>query len=409
MAAPLAAQAKPAATAAKKPTRTERLAAAIADGRMPLDFDGRRFSGAGYDWLLLRGSEARAFLLGEEHGIAENPKLAAQLFGDLVPHGYRHVAIEISPPMASAVDDALASRNPHDLRRLLTMPESRVAFFGMREEAEWLQAARAALPGTAPFLWGLDYEVGADRYLIGQLAKHPKPAAADAALARLDAASRASWARFDQTRNPQFIYSFAGDPKLVQALRSAWPNADAQSLLIIDTLEQTFAINELWVAKKGYDSNLTRSRLLRSNLLRYWQANGRDQNDGVFMKMGGSHLVRGLNMTDTFDLGTLVPELLAASGGKSFHLMVLPGPGTQTASLDPTKFVYVPGNRDQYGKGMELFDQAIIPGKFTLFDTAPLRPIADSYYDDVPLPIWRVIHGFDAVLVLTGSHASANL
>jgi hypothetical protein len=125
--------------------------------------------------------------------------------------------------------------------------------------------------------------------------------------------------------------------------------------------------------------------------------------------MGGSHLVRGLNMTDTFDLGTLVPELLAASGGKSFHLMVLPGPGTQTASLDPTKFVYVPGNRDQYGKGMELFDQAIIPGKFTLFDTAPLRPIADSYYDDVPLPIWRVIHGFDAVLVLTGSHASANL
>ena len=105
-------------------------------------------------------------------------------------------------------------------------------------------------------------------------------------------------------------------------------------------------------------------------------------------------------MTDIFDIGTLVPELVAEQGGTSFHLLVLPGPGTQTANLDPSQFKYVPGNRDQYGEGMELFDKAIIPGKFTLFDTAPLRRIASSYRDPVPLPLWRVIHGFDAVLIM---------
>jgi len=106
-----AAQPAPAPAVPKKPTRAERLAEAMLANRMSLEFDGTRFSGAGYDWLLRQGSEADAFLLGEEHGIAENPKLAAQLFTGLTAHRYRHVAVEISPPMAAVVNRALASRD----------------------------------------------------------------------------------------------------------------------------------------------------------------------------------------------------------------------------------------------------------------------------------------------------------
>ena len=407
VASPALAQSVP---VAKKPTRIERLATAIAANRMAVDFDGNRFSGQGYDWLLDRGAQAHAFLLGEEHGIAENPKLAAALFTALVPHGYRHVGIEISPPMAAALDRALASGDPAALDRLLTTPELRVAFFGMREEADWLHAARTALHGRAPFLWGVDYEVAADRYLIRQLKGRKMPATAAQALAALDTASARSWARYEQTHNPQFIFSFAGDPQLVRSLRAAWPQADADSALIIDTLEQTLAINALWVAQKGYEFNLLRAQLLRSNLMHYWRAKQqRDPLSRLFMKMGASHLVRGLNMTDVFDIGTLIPELAALQGGKTFQLMVLPGPGTKTANLDPTSFRYVPGNRDQYGEGMDIFDKSVMPGKFTLYDTAPLRAIASSGSKDTPLPLWRVIHGFDAVLVMTGSHPSSNL
>jgi hypothetical protein len=89
--------------------------------------------------------------------------------------------------------------------------------------------------------------------------------------------------------------------------------------------------------------------------------------------------------------------------------MVLPGPGTQTANFDPTSFRYVAADRDQYGEGMDVFDEAVFPGKFTVFDMAPLRSIASSASKEVPLPLWRVIHGFDAVLILTGSHPSSNL
>ena len=391
---------------APQPTRMERLYKAIADSRLPVAFDGTRFSGAGYDWLVQRGSTAHAFLIGEEHGIAENPKLAGQLFRALIPSGYRNLAIEISPPMAAALDSALM-QGPGAAEKFLTTPESRVAFYGMKEEADFLSTVRSALPRQRQVLWGLDYEIGADRHLIAQLEHRRKPAAASAALKKLAAASSDSWTRYEATHDPALIFSFAGDPQLVQKLRTAWPNADADSSLIMETLEQTFAINRLWSAKKGYESNLTRSRFMRGNLLRYW--NSKPRQERLFMKFGASHMIRGLSMTDVFDIGTLVPELAGMRGDRSFNMLVLPGPGTQTANLDPTQFKYVPGNRDQYGAGMEMFDEAIIPNRFTLFDTAPLRPIANSFSGEIPLPIWRVIHGFDAVLIMTGSHPSSNL
>ena len=405
---PVAAQSAPAGTAAPKPSRMERIAKAIADNRMELDFDGSRFSGPGYDWLLRRGSKAQAFMLGEEHGIAENPKLAAQLFTALVPSGYRHAVVEISPPMAAVLDNVARSGGSAALRRALASSDTRVAFFGLKEEADWLAQARAAVPGAADVIWGIDYEVISDRYLIRQLKARPKPAAAAAALARLEAASNASWAKYDASHNPQFIFSFAGDPKLVRDLRAAWPGADPRSAVIMDTLEQTLAINGLFVAGKGYDSNLLRSKLMRRNLLRYWRA--KPAGDRVFLKMGASHMTRGPSfLTDIVDVGTMVPELVGERGGESFSGMVLPGPGTQTANMDPTQFRYVPGNRDQYGEGMDLFDRTVIPGKFTVFDMAPLRPLANGSAGGVPMPLWRAIHGFDAVLVMTGSHPSSNL
>ncbi len=125
----------------------------------------------------------------------------------------------------------------------------------MKEEADWLAAARAAVPMKRQAVWGLDYEVGADRDLIRRLKLAKKPAAAQGAMARLEEASTASWAKYETTHNPQFVFSFAGDPNLIRDLRAAWPGADAQSALIMDTLEQTLAINALWVAKDGYGSN----------------------------------------------------------------------------------------------------------------------------------------------------------
>jgi len=68
---------------AGEPSAAERITAAAAEHRSKLDFDGDVFSGPAWQRLVAEGAAAQFVLVGEEHGIAENPKLVAQLFTEL--------------------------------------------------------------------------------------------------------------------------------------------------------------------------------------------------------------------------------------------------------------------------------------------------------------------------------------
>lgn len=405
------ADAAAAQTAPPKPSREQRLSTRAGEHRRRILFDGSRFSGPGYDWLVEQGRAAHFFLLGEEHGIAENPKLAAQLFTALAPAGYSKVAIEISAPMAGQIDRALTASGAEGLTRLLADPRSAVAFYGMREEAEWLAAARRAVPGRERFLWGTDYDVAADRRLIEILKGKRKPAPAVAALAVLERASSESWAKYAETKSPQYIFGFAGDPALVRSVRAAWPKPDAESLWILDTLEETFEINRLWVAGRPWESNERRGAFMRSNFLRHWRAEKKGgRSPRVFLKYGASHVVRGRNSTETFDLGSLVPEIAAIENGKAFSMLVLPGAGSSIASFDPTSFTYKPAKYDGvYQNGLEPILRQAWPDAMTLFDTHPLRPMLGHSKTPANPDLLRLVHGFDAILVMSGSTPSSNL
>ncbi|MBA4000514.1 hypothetical protein [Brevundimonas sp.] len=409
-AAALAASSVRARTPAAQPALEDRLAEAARAARHRLDHDGVRFSGPAWDLLLDQGRQAQFFLLGEAHGIAENPKLAAALYAALAPTGYEKLAIEVSPPMAAELD-AAAEGGVDGLRALFADPGAQVAFFGMAEEAALLADVRRVAPAGRPVLWGLDYEVGADRRLIARLEEAPKPPAAAAALATLAAASAGSWARYAETGSPQHIFSFGGDPALVRAVRDGWPGVDPHSGWILDTLEETLEINRLWVAQRGYESNARRARFNRANLIRYWQAERAEgRAPRVMFKFGAGHMVRGLSPTAVFDIGTLAPEIAATVGGESYHLLVLPGAGSQVANFDPTVWSYRPGPGGAYGEGLEpILDQAL-PDAWTLIDLRPLRPLIPGHrLTAAGTELSRLVHGFDAVLVMSGSTPSTNL
>jgi hypothetical protein len=388
----------------------EQIAEAAAAGRQPLEFDGENFSGHAWETLVAEGKAAQFFLLGEEHGIAENPQFAGALFAALVPAGYSRFMIEVSPPMARALD-AAARDGLEGIRKLFATPGSEPAFYGMAEEAAMLAQVRAAVNDPSPVLWGADYEVGGDRLLIATLGKRPKPPAAELALAALKAASDASWAQYEETRNPQFIFSFSGDPELVRSLRDAWPARDAETSAILDTLEQTFAINHLWVAGKGFASNERRSDFLRRNFIAHWNAEkAAGRRPKVFAKFGASHMVRGRNNSEVYDLGTLMPEAAALEGQHAFHLLVLPGVGASTAVFNPSTWSYDPAPpKDGYMEGLEPILGAADPDAFTLIDLRPLRPLLGRWREDTHPELMRVVHGFDALLVLSGSTPSTNL
>jgi hypothetical protein len=393
--------------AAPTQTATERIAERALQNRHRLDYSNGVFSGPAWDLMVREGNAAHAFLIGEEHGIAENPKLAAQLFAALRSSGYAHLAVEISPPMAAHLDRA-ARAGVDGVRAMFADRASNVAFFGMREEAEWIADARAAVPGRAPMLWGLDYEVSGYRRLITDLKAKRKPRAAEAELARLEAASNASVARYEETHNPQFIFSFSGDPELVRAVRAAWPRADDEALWMLETLEETLEINKLWVAGQGHASNVRRADFNKRNLRRYWRT---AQDQKVFYKFGASHMVRGLSHTWSFDIGTMAAELAHLAGGKSFHMLVLPGATSPHAQFDPSAWTYRPATDGTYTTGpLALLIQAAFTDAMTLIDLRPLRSSATGQRSaQLPDELVRTVHGFDAALVMTGSTASSNL
>jgi hypothetical protein len=270
---------------------------------------------------------------------------------------------------------------------------------------------RAAVPGDAPVLWGVDYEVGADRLLLARLTELAPPVAAGPALAKLQEAARTAWAAYGDSGDISKAFSFSGDPELVTAVRQAWTDAGAEAASILDTLHGTLEINRLWVAGKGFESNQRRAERLRNAYLTHWQAAQRQlPPPRVMIKLGASHVTRGLNSNAVFDIGTLAPELAAATGGRTFTLMVLPGRGSPVAVLNPARWVYESAApKDGYMRGLDPLLAAVQPDAMTLIDLRPLRPILGRWRQSVDPELMSVVHGFDMLLVMSGSTASRNL
>ena len=68
-----------AAAAAQTDDLAARLTTAAAENRYAIMHEGDAFAGPGFDKLLAEGKAAQFFLIGEEHGVAEKPKLAAPM------------------------------------------------------------------------------------------------------------------------------------------------------------------------------------------------------------------------------------------------------------------------------------------------------------------------------------------
>ena len=388
-----------------KPSLNERLAKAAREQRIPLSYDGKAFAGPGWDRIVEEGRASRFFLMGEEHGVAEVPALAGQLMTALKPAGYRHLGIEISPPIAMDMDRA-ALGGVAGLKRYGAEHPPGPAFYTWRPEMEMLARVRALFPAGKPVLWGMDYEVLQDRRLIEQLEK-TAPASARPALKTLSDASKAAASRFAVSRNPGELFTFSGDPALVRAVIAAWPHPDPESGWVLETLEATLTINQHQVTERYHQANQTRADFNRANFVRHWNAaTAATEGKGgrapkVMFRMGGNHMMRGRSTTECYDLGNMIAECAALRGEKSFHLLVGPGLGAKQAAFNPSTFTSEAVPAETWSEeGVEAIAGESFAEGMTLID---LRPFRNWLPNRADIRVSRIVHGFDAMLVLGGS------
>lgn len=407
-AAPAVAQEAPPASppSPPKPTWLDRLKAGFKDSRMPVAIDlNGGVSGAGWDWLKAEGGKARFFALGEEHGMAQVPILVRELAKALKPD---RLVLEISPPIAEDIDQA-ARGGLEGLKAYYGVNPPGPAFYTMADEARMLADVRAALPGKGQLIWGLDYEVIMDRRLIACL-KAKAPASARSALAAVEAASAAGWATYGSTRDISKTFPFAGDPALIESLIAAWPKPDRDSADILETLLQTLRTNRAYTEERYFQSNAIRADFMKASFVRQWRAAARKPR--ILFKFGGGHLCRGRSFTEVYDIGNLLAEAATLEGGTSFHLLAVPLDGGRQAAMNPAaNFAYEDVPVSTIAEmGLEPFAELALPTGSTLVDLRPLRRfMSASVTARTDARLARVVHGYDAILLVRDSVASKNL
>jgi hypothetical protein len=253
-------------------------------------------------------------------------------------------------------------------------------------------------------LWGLDYDIVADRYTLRRLRDiapnaHAR-AVAETVIARADSALQQALA----TQNPGLLMMFGGADDVYAPLREAYaPEPGSEADRILRLMETTRAINAYWGRGQGYLSNHHRAQLNKRQFMRYLDAaTARDgRMPRVMMKFGASHMVRGRTFTNVFDLGTLASEIADVNGSRSFGVLMLGGAGTTHAVIDPRVFRSVEAPIEVEPWARPFYDAAD-PQRWTVLDLRPIRariPRLGALPDDV----LKVLYGFDAVVILSGS------
>jgi hypothetical protein len=385
-----------------------RLLEALRRNRLPLTMSGGP-AGRGWDWLVQQARDARFTLIGEEHGVAETAQFSSALFNALRASGYTRMAIELSPIIAQDIETAARRNGLQGILGLFAAPGTWSPMY-LSEEAQFLAAVVNAAPRSERVLWGFDREIFSDRYLISRLEARV-PRRAHESFARLKEASTIAWEQNQKNPGPPFL--FTQDPALVSAVRAAWPNPDRDSDAILRTLEESLAINAVARTGTAWDSSERRAQWMRGNLaarLREERAHG--STPKVMLKAGYNHMIRGANYVNIFDVGAMTDEVAALDGGRAFHILVLPGPGSRQAVLGAGRsFASVSSDEfDEFRAGDQRLTR-VLPNAdasgHEVIDLRALRPLAMRGLEGWNSDVVRTIHGYDAAVIWKGAHASS--
>ncbi|THD34476.1 MAG: hypothetical protein E7773_14905 [Sphingomonas sp.] len=384
---------------------------AIRRSSYPMRMAGGVFGGSGWSFIEQAAKGSDFVLLGEEHGVAEIPTFAGQLFDSLAARGDARLFIEVSDPAARMMDLALADGGVGRLARWIDGDAFGVAFYGWRQEAEFLARVRANAPRDRRVVYGTDYEPFATRRILEELerlAEHTPQAAMIAAV--LDDALRRR-ADAAASRDVGRLLGFGGDPGPVDSIVRAWPSAPPAAKLLLETLRTTMEINRLFVGGQRWRSNQMRADFQRANFLRLYRGIRAERRSArVMMKYGANHLRRGLGDARVFDLGTLVPELAAAEGRRCLQVAVLAGRGSVHSVVDPASFRSMPqpatGATDY---ALDAFAE-VAGDTATVFDLVSLRPVVNGAGGaGLDGRTSAVINGYDALVLLPHATAAGSL
>lgn len=296
-------------------------AAIIAANTHPIQLEDNVLSGEGFGWLMEEGAQAQYFLIGERHGLAEIPPIAAQMFEGLVPHGYTHAALEFGPFAADRVNEQLQAGGYPALAEYLSSPDGymSVAFLDWVEEAQMAARIHAASPLESDVIWGLDQEFGMAAYahflhLNG--------------LAQSDALKASTAEQMVQAREIEFYLADVPEDVLTNMRTSFVAEGSTEAVALLDDMILSRHVYGPWARPRRLHistSNIVREDYMSQNFLDevmgYQEQSG--ENPRVFMKFGGNHSSPSIDSRNgRYALGMMAEYMARIEGESAFNIFI---------------------------------------------------------------------------------------
>ncbi|MCE2841276.1 MAG: hypothetical protein ACK564_02570 [Novosphingobium sp.] len=373
---------------------------------LPLEITIEGLGGAGGERLRGELSDVQFVAVGEDHGFAEPPRLAAALGQELArtkgapvqhavevgPHGTRHVASVLRGPGLAGLD-AIVDDQPSVMPFLSNLDDAALA----------LPYARTGR------LWGIDQEfIGSGPMLYALLAARTRDAELRRTLGTWRDADRAALAAGQFNKVSLSTLTPADFARLRQGF-----SRDPEALRMIEALAESARIYQYNEAERYFENNDERRRLMAAYFLARYRAT-KGPPPRVLFKMGAYHLGRGITPTSVFDLGSLLPGLAAAEGKRSLHIAVVPVAGqVRTIAPGPQGLTKVSAYDEDSvakllaGAGIEL-DRLPAQG-LALIPLEPIRQrMSGKTRRELPEFARFMLLGFDYLVTTRDAHAATH-
>lgn len=273
-------------------------------------------TGPGGERLRSELADVQFIALGEDHGLADPPRLAEALAAEAgrIKGAPLYHAVEVGPTATRQVAGELSKGGLPALDRLLDGQPFAMPFLTNAEDAQ------LALPfARSGRLWGIDQEfIGSTVLLADRLAALTKDPQVRSQLAGWRARDKAS---LTAGKFGEAVLT-ATDIAAFKALRPAF-KGNREALRILDDLAESARIYQYNDAERYAENNEERSHLMQGYFLERYRA-VKGARPRVLFKMGAYHLGRGTTPTSLYDLGSILPGLAAAQGKRSLHIAFVP-------------------------------------------------------------------------------------
>ena len=391
------------------------LVEAIKESLHEFSFDDGVLHGNGHDFLLDKAANSPYFLIGENHGIAETALVSAALFHSFKPLGYAYYATEVGPFTASMLQSMSKTNMDASLQKHFKDYPFSIPFFNWQEEARVLEAAMNNTSIDGPIIWGLDQEFAASfRMFFKKLEVDATTEDSRALAHEYYTLAEKTFSEALETKNPGNSLLTILTPSDFEKLRQHF-EGQPNSTKLIDALEESIQIYQLWFTREGYRSNYLRAELMKRNFTTYLeQAKLQDENPRVMIKLGASHQYRGLNGLNIPDIGNFISELASLEEKKSFHLYVVGRKGSQNtynpfSQSEADKSVPFDAAIDDDYRHFSSVLEASSEALWTVIDLLPLRhALHNKKVKNVHPQLEKIIWGYDAILLIPEVHAATN-